>query len=353
MNLTSRVHVSPPTEPHECVFREAESVVAKYAPAYLAAVGESLPCSQYRQVIEARALALLSQPSLSAYIQSVVTTPRLIHHDPAANILVMSDLGDIPTLDQWLCSESTTKQAAENAGARFGEFLVRLSGISEHVNQDNQKSLNLGTHFANPSVDLFLLSMVVHPLESNLLACGVSPATALLLAKACLEMHERQRQARAKVFGLGDCWPKSLLVEGSGEVSVIDWEFAGMLDPLTDLAQLCANLFLLYQTSPALVKPNIKAYTLAMLHAHHAYCQSTSAWQYAPEYRIDAWRIFGREVVNNVVELYMDWWKGDEGRKRAEAGPLGKMGAGFLKEAEKWGMEEGVLFERVFEGLVV
>lgn len=49
VNITVRIHISSTTEEHECAFAHANSVIAKYAPAYVAALGERAPFSQYRQ----------------------------------------------------------------------------------------------------------------------------------------------------------------------------------------------------------------------------------------------------------------------------------------------------------------
>jgi hypothetical protein len=49
VNVTVRIHISGTEQEHECAFGHAETVIAKYAPAYVAALGESAPFSQYRQ----------------------------------------------------------------------------------------------------------------------------------------------------------------------------------------------------------------------------------------------------------------------------------------------------------------
>lgn len=114
-----------------------------------------------------------------------------------------------------------------------------------------------------------------------------------------------------------------------------------------ELVWIGANIFVLYHTASTFAKPKIKSYTLAMLRAHYANSQLSS--DYVLEHRVDAWRLFGREVVNNALET--NWWNGDEERQKAEIGPLGKKGTDFIKHAENRGEKEGALFERVFEEL--
>ncbi|KDN37786.1 hypothetical protein RSAG8_09941, partial [Rhizoctonia solani AG-8 WAC10335] len=322
VNLTVRVNISDTTEEHTCPFGGARSVVAKYAPGFVASVGESAPLSQYRQVIEARALALLSQLPVSAYIQSSnVNFPKLIHHDPGMNVLVMSGLGETGTLDKWLISGPDTGVATE-VGRSFGEFLARLGSVSEDVNQGDNPP-NLYEHFDNPSTHELIFDAVITPIESHLLKCGV--------------------------FGIGDSWPRSYLIGEAGskpQLSVVDWEFAGMTSPLIDLSQLCAHLYLLCQTSSTKIKPKIKAYTLAMVRAHRTYAPE---WHYRNEYRADARTLFGREIINNTVEI--DWWDGDKVKKQADMKVIGALGAAFIKEAGQRGSKGGPLLEDVFDAL--
>ncbi|KAF8679892.1 hypothetical protein RHS04_04120 [Rhizoctonia solani] len=355
VNFTVRVNISDPTEEHECLFGSARSVVAKYAPAYVASIGESAPFSQYRQASilptfksstgtydTARALALLSRPSVSAYIESSnVTFPKLVYHNPDTNILVMSDLGNAKTLDKWLVSGPDVEAAAK-VGAKFGEFLARLD-----------VSLNLFEHFDNPSIHELIFGYAIAPIESHLLKCGYDPSDAAFVGKLCIAMHERQ-QVRLKrfegaVFGIGDSWPRSFLVDGTSydiKPSVVDWEFAGMISPLIDLAQLCAHLYLLCQTSSPEVKSRVKKYTLAMVRAHH---NQAPEWHYKAEYRADAWLLFGREIIVNTIE--MEWWGGDEVRKQADMKMLGGQGAAFVTDAKRRGNQVGALFEDVFDTL--
>ncbi|KAJ1311001.1 hypothetical protein OPQ81_009508 [Rhizoctonia solani] len=352
VNFTVRVSISDATEEHQCLFGDARSAVAKYAPAFVANIGESAPFSQYRQVIEARALALISQPSVSAYIESSnVTFPKLIHHDPEMNVLVMSDLGETQTLDKWLVSSLDTEVAAK-VGSNFGEFLVRLGSVSENIKQGDNP-LNLYEHFDNPSIHELVFDVAIAPLESHLLKCGYDPTAAASVGKLCASLHERQKARREKckdsVFGIGDSWPRSFLIGGTApklKLSVVDWEFAGMIGPLMDLSQLCAHLYILCQTSSTTIKSQVKAYTLAMVRAHHTYAPE---WQYKNEYRTDAWTLFGREIINNTIEI--DWWGGDELKKQTDIKILGAQGALFVSEAGQRGSKGGALFEGVFDTL--
>ncbi|KAG8694477.1 hypothetical protein FRC09_009825 [Ceratobasidium sp. 395] len=351
VNLTSRIIITPKpdSEQHACLFRQASgSVVAKYAPPYIAAVGESAPFSQFRQVIEARALHLLSHPSTRAYthngLSHNVSTPSLIHHDPNAYVLLMSDLGhDSFTLDHWLTSVCPSVEAATAAGTRFGSFFARLGGLKYVVIPDLQLD------FTNPGARELILNVAVRAVNDNLLKCGIDPAEAEVLTQSAVDMFVRHGEWETKVFSLGDCWPKSLLVLAGDGLAVIDWEFAGMDAPLQDVSQLAAHLYLLHQTSSSASQPTIQAFSLAFYRTHHAQAPD---WWYEASHRADAWRLFGREVVNNIVEV--DWFDGDEVKKEEGVKRLGKKGAEFMRDAEQRAEEGSVgapLFEAAFAKL--
>ncbi|KAF8760827.1 hypothetical protein RHS01_00510 [Rhizoctonia solani] len=332
VNFTVRVNISDPTEEHECLFGSARSVVAKYAPAYVASIGESAPFSQYRQ-----ASILPTFKSSDRSTRSCFALQAVCQHKYSRHV----GFGKCQNMDKWLVSGPDVEAAAK-VGAKFGEFLARLD-----------VSLNLFEHFDNPSIHELIFGYAIAPIESHLLKCGYDPSDAAFVGKLCIAMHERQ-QVRLKrfegaVFGIGDSWPRSFLVDGTSydiKPSVVDWEFAGMISPLIDLAQLCAHLYLLCQTSSPEVKSRVKKYTLAMVRAHH---NQAPEWHYKAEYRADAWLLFGREIIINTIE--MEWWGGDEVRKQADMKMLGGQGAAFVTDAKRRGNQVGALFEDVFDTL--
>ncbi|KAF8609508.1 hypothetical protein BDV93DRAFT_540783 [Ceratobasidium sp. AG-I] len=371
VNLTARITIAwkeldSVVEEHECILGGASSVVAKYAPPYVAALGEDAPFSQYRQIIEGRALELLSDSNNRAYIHTLhhrVTTPTLIHHNPSAHVLIMQDLGDVPTLDQWFHTRPPV-DLAQAVGERFGMFLARLGGLGDVSGEGIER------RFQNPDKDALLLEVAVRAVQGNMAWCGVDEQEVEELSDACLRTHTQVTEGGGedgmkKVFGLGDCWPRSLLVGAANvtpsephsedgtsppTLAIIDWEFAGMTQPLADISQLSAHLYLLHQTSPSHFRPPIRAFALALLRTHHTHAP---AWYYTHQHCVNAWRLFGREVVNNAVEF--DWFDGDEGRKETEGREMGRRGVAFMKMAknmERQGGEGGgVLLEVVFNEL--
>ncbi|KAG9124170.1 hypothetical protein FRC07_012595 [Ceratobasidium sp. 392] len=352
VNITSRITISPNVnfEEHECPFGQGvDSVVAKYAPPYVATIGESAPFSQSRQVIEAHALHLLSQPSTHAYIHNNlshnVSTPVLLHHDPSAHVLIMSDLGhDSFTLDHWLVSVSCPSiEAATAAGTRFGSFFARLGGLKDAIP-------NLQLDFTNLGARELVMEVYVRGVRGDLAKCGIDSAEAKVLTDSAVETFVRQCETDDKVFSLGDCWTKSLLVLAGEGLAVIDWEFAGMNAPLEDVSQLAACLYIFHQTSPSESQPAIKAFALAFYRTYHA--QAPDRW-YETEHRVNAWGLFGRVIVNSIVEA--DWFDGDEMKREDGMKRLGKKGAEFMRDAEQKAKEEvsagTSLFETVFAEL--
>ncbi|QRV91265.1 phosphotransferase enzyme family protein [Ceratobasidium sp. AG-Ba] len=318
-NLTSRIVVSTSSEKHECKFGSAKSVVAKYAPPYIATIGEKAPFSQFRQIIEARALAFLTR----AYSHPSVATPTLIHHDPSAHVMLMSDLGTSSLgVNQWLLSPNIRVEDAKSAGERFGSFFA-------HLGELNPGLFNLD--FENPSARNLVLDVAVRAVHGDLLKCGIDPNVADDLTRSAIESFELQTKYEEELaFSLGDCWPPSLLVldeRGSG-LAVIDWEFAGMNFPLQDIAQLTAHLYLLHQSSRSSYQAVIKAFALSLFQAHYA---SAAPRHYGLLQRTNAWKLLGREIVINAVEG--EWFGEHEERKQSEVRRIGRVGAGLMKDA--------------------
>lgn len=275
----------------------------------------------------------------------------------------MQDLGDAPTLDRWLHTNPSVG-LAQAVGERFGMSFARLGGLEDVSGE------GLEERFKNPDKDAFVFQRVVRAVRGNLAWCGVDEREAEELTEASVRMHVQAGDCDGqggveRVFGLGDCWSRSLLIgttnaaldkqkseEGtiSPGLAVVDWEFAGMTQPLADIGQLSADLYLLYQTSPSQSQPSIQAFALALLRAHKVHAPE---WYYAHRHRVSAWRVFGREIVNNIAEF--DWFEADEKRKELRGRELGRNGATFMKTADEiegdGGEGGGVLFEDVFSAL--
>ncbi|QRV91264.1 phosphotransferase enzyme family protein [Ceratobasidium sp. AG-Ba] len=331
VNLTVRVTISPSAQEHECLFKETGSTcVAKYAPPYVATIGENAPFDQFRQIIEARALTLLNHNSVVAYTHSPdhnVSVPRLIHHDTTNHVLLMSDLGsDSVTLDHWLVSPNTQIEDAQTAGTRFGSFFANLTQVDPKP---------LGLDFSNPGARNLIFDVAVRGVQQNLLKCGIEANEANELARLVLESFEKMCELQREYphrcsFSLGDCWPPSFLVldERAEGLAVIDWEFAGMNFQMQDVGQFAAHLYLLYETSSPASRATVRAFALSFLQAHFP---KSYMRHYGIVHRAYSWMLFGRELVNNVVEER--WFGGDEKKRDEEMRRLGKIGAGFIKDA--------------------
>ncbi|KAG8763919.1 hypothetical protein FRC12_008360 [Ceratobasidium sp. 428] len=257
----------------------------------------------------------------------------------------MSDLGhDSFMLDHWLTSICPSVEAAAVAGARFGSFFARLGGLKDAISSD------LEFDFTNSDARELVLNVAFRGVYGNLLKCGIDPTEAEALTQSAVDMFIRQDEASFKVFSLGDCWPGSLLVLAGDGLAVIDWEFAGVNAPLRDIGQLAGHLYLLHETSASTSRLIIQAFALAFYRANRA--QAPDEW-YEISHRVDAWRLFGQEIVNNIVQ--MDWFDGDQVKKEEGMKVFGKKGVEFMKGAERRGSEEGSmgapLFETVFARL--
>ncbi|KAG9092810.1 hypothetical protein FRC07_011584 [Ceratobasidium sp. 392] len=256
----------------------------------------------------------------------------------------MSDLGhDSFTLDHWLLSVCPSVEAAKSVGTRFGSFFARIGGLKDVI-QD------LKLDFRNPGARELVLEVYVRGIHGDLLKYGIDTAEADILTESAVETFIRQNEADDKVFSMGDCWPKALLVLAGDELAVIDWEFAGLNAPLEDVSQLAAHLYLLQQTSPPASQPAIQAFALAFHQAYRA--QAPDQW-YKTQHRVNAWGRFARVVVSSIV--HVEWFDEDKVKREVEMKRLGKKGAELIRDAEQKAKEEvsaGLsLFETVFAGL--
>ena len=220
--------------------QSVSSVVLKYAPPYMA--NETwVPLSTIRQDIEARALVLLDPNSESPLpVSSLFTkypnviTPRLIHHDYEARVLIMTDLGSsVVTIDDWLTQEppplpEDVERIATDLGRFLGEFVIATS---------------------NPSVEL--LSLLQLPSNSALLrqfdgyvvnnlkdVLQDVPDVDVLTKR--VEDAARDFRKRDSCLGMVDLWRKNIVVDSDKNVCLLDWELFGWSNASWEMSLLGA-----------------------------------------------------------------------------------------------------------------
>jgi hypothetical protein len=261
-----------------------KSLILKYAPPYIAGVGEAAPMTQDRQIIEAKVLSLFSPkaaPSLSSVCtESGVNLPALLHHDTEQHVLILSDLGRLPNLSdifaqlgghapgpqpnfdvpRTIFSDLTAKPSASrqpffsSIGDRLGTFFATLHSRTTYTKILWQHRIE---HFQIPAIKEIVLNHAIKPVRDQLKLFPelLSLDEADVITDLLVEDFQRDTLDDERSFVLGDSWTGAVLVEPDGltspaspdasspRVGVIDWEFATFGRGLHgDIAQLLSHL---------------------------------------------------------------------------------------------------------------
>ncbi|DAA79707.1 TPA_exp: Uncharacterized protein A8136_0480 [Trichophyton benhamiae CBS 112371] len=259
-----------------------QSLILKYAPPFVASVGEAAPFDQIRQNVEKNALALFSAPDgplLSMLTETSVRVPSLVFHDEKSHILVLEDLGALPPLSDllsisWLSSHYPEwpslsgsyfledRSLCLSAGAKFGQFFAilhdkgTLNSIKSYGCDPNL------ARFKNNSMREVVRDAAVSTMRRYLVQFNCVEAEKL--SHAIEEDFERQEEWDGeRCFSVGDLWPGGILIENLAlqpsrgthsselpklpKLGVIDFEFSGPGRGVNgDMAQLLAHLHLYY-----------------------------------------------------------------------------------------------------------
>lgn len=196
------------------------------------------------RIIEARALRLFTETSSFASLYSetpIVFVPRLLHHDPSQHILVIEDLGFLPSVDRWLQSTPELSDTIiSSVSSNLGIFLANL-----HSSTTSENRTWLEEQFENEDAIDVVFSTAVEPILAILHDYNIAEAQKIYNFLVT-EFHKERQDRASHVFSMGDLWTGSILVEPRGDkIGVIDWEFATLAAPNQDIGQL--GLFMLYK----------------------------------------------------------------------------------------------------------
>ena len=225
--------------------QSVRSVVLKYSPPYLRHK-PMVPLSTIRQDIEARALVLLDPNSESALPASSlfikypnVITPRLIHHDYEEHVLIMTDLGSVVTIDDWLTQEPAplpedVERIAKDLGCFLGEFVTATS---------------------NPSVEL--LSLLRLPSNAALLdqldRYTVDNIKDILHGVPDVDILTKRVEDAARDFrktesclGMVDLWRMNIVIDSDKNICLLDWELFGWSNASWEMSLFGVFLLFIY-----------------------------------------------------------------------------------------------------------
>ncbi|KAF9779002.1 hypothetical protein BJ322DRAFT_1090915 [Thelephora terrestris] len=262
------------------------SAIIKYAPPFVAAVGEDAPCGTFRQVIEYRALSLFgSTPSIAtAEAAHKVSIPRVLKFFENKKVLVIRDLGEWMTpLESWMYPSTTTEsppslETCTSVGKRLGSFLatvhcdVALLSKSQLLTNDGK------LWFQNSDAEDYVRDEILGRILPILqLHFGPGTDVGERIADTISRDFDRSflddlhppppplssTGVTRSMFSAGDLWMGSFLIgappvsgtcpsldaETEVEIGFIDWEFAGPARIGRDIAQLSAWLYLFSTSS--------------------------------------------------------------------------------------------------------
>ncbi|KXX78558.1 hypothetical protein MMYC01_204521 [Madurella mycetomatis] len=335
------------------------SLILKYAPPYIAAVGASAPFPQARQTVEATVLKLFYNPTSEHHQQNeaplaflangsnpqadgAVSIPRLIVHDTTSNVLILEDLGDDlitlwdlfknpnPNPDPTATSPSAPahplRDRCANMGFRLGLFFRNLHSAATLTRILTAVSDRDRATLESTLTREVVRDAAVRPILPRLqqwAGLGDDGTARRLYARveADFERGDGGAYGGEACLSMGDLHPGSVLVrrqpDARGEVvAVIDWEFATLQNGRGangDMAQFLANMHVLMLSLPpgAVVREAVEAFVREMC---RAYAERWGGDVIVPRKGLcareksalgilrSALILFGRETINQAVE---------------------------------------------------
>ncbi|MCS4041454.1 phosphotransferase family protein [Salinibacter ruber] len=270
------------------------SLIVKYAPPYIAADPDT-PLDPSRLLIEARCLRALGQGErLNDLTGAAVRPPKAIDLNPDVPMVVMEDIGPVPSFGRWLreADAKALEKRAAAQGRRLGAFLGRLHAAT----CDDDRCADA---FNNRPMQETRHAVQYQGVADMLRKAGVGDADVL---GRRAETLGRSLLGPGRCLTMGDLWPPSVLIASSTRLRIIDWELAHYGRPLQDVAHWCAHLWMQRQRAPSeAVARAVAAHRDAFLEAYGEALGDTkdSLWDQAE--RRDAAIHVGAELLVRAV----------------------------------------------------
>lgn len=268
-------------------------VIVKYAPPYIAADPDT-PLDPSRLLIEARCLEALGPDGPLASVSGPsVRTPRPLDVNENEHVLVMEDLGDLPTLGRWLREQDpdTVQDTAPILGDRLGTFIGTLHATTV----DDEACADA---FNNRPMQETRHTVQYQGVTDMLKTGGVSDADEL---GARAETLGEALLKPGRCLTMGDLWPPSVLVAENG-LRLIDWELAHYGRPLQDVAHILAHLWMQAHRAPSpAVADAVASLRASFLAAYKEALGDAAETLWTEQERRDAAVHFGAEILVRAV----------------------------------------------------
>jgi 5-methylthioribose kinase len=269
------------------------SVIVKYAPPYIAADPDT-PLDPSRLTIEARCLdALGPEGPLADVTQPSMCTPRVLDFNEDDHVLIMEDLGELPTLGWWLRTDDpdAIRERAPVLGQRLGTFIGTL-----HATTTNDAAC-ADTFDNRPMQET--RQAVQYQGVADMLKTGNVPDAEELGARA--KALGEDLLGTGRCLTMGDLWPPSVLVADDA-LYLIDWELAHYGRPLQDVAHFLAHLWMQSHRAPSpAVADAVGSLRASFLDAYEHALGNAAEALWPEQERRDAAIHFGAEILVRAV----------------------------------------------------
>ncbi|KAI0522258.1 kinase-like domain-containing protein [Xylaria bambusicola] len=248
VNLT--VRASKTTASEIGSFPGSRSLVLKYAPPFVAAIGPEAPFSSERQEVEASALKLFDDdgPLAGLRERTGIRIPKVLHHNVKSSVLIIEDLGPLVTLWDFLSprafegndlADNRIAEVGRAIGKRVGEFFAMLHSTDtvEQVKYASKSNPDIAVSVQQLSHSLtkgLVFDVAVKPIRERLATDDAGK-----LYEVVLSAFNQHSPPDEGCFSLGDCHPGAILLSSwdqlvkdhsdfspEASVAVIDWEFS-------------------------------------------------------------------------------------------------------------------------------
>ncbi len=209
------------------------SMIIKWSPPFIASIPD-VELDPQRSSIEAKALTAFEPgDALAGVGEAKVRAPYLYLVDEDQHFLAMEDLDDWPDLGAWLRSGSHSDTEAEVMGEAIGQFIGKLHRASTYRS-------DLAQQFNNSAIQRTRLEFQYKNIQQY--AQNASIPDANEIGRRAMTYGEKLQEPGLTLI-MGDLWPPSILVTGSG-LRIIDWELAHYGRPSQDIGHLAAHLWM-------------------------------------------------------------------------------------------------------------
>jgi len=206
-----------------------KNLIIKHAPPFIASNPE-IHLNNNRIDFEAKALKLFEDGEvLHPLVSDRVRPPRPLFYEPDRSLLIMEDIGPVPTIGSWIHEADAPDSIGQSLGNFIGLLHKTTFNNSLLAEQFNNKPIQETRNKVQYQSAADYANDIVSTENPNLEVQTKALGEALLKPGKCLVM--------------GDLWPASILIKNN-IARLIDWEFVHFGRPLQDVGHFAAHCWM-------------------------------------------------------------------------------------------------------------